>query len=82
METPLHWAIYRSASVATVKLLIQHGADPSLENWKGDTPMDFTYLVPDPLDVEYAKAMDPTGTDRRVGDAAEDVSSAATVHSE
>ena len=57
LETPLHWAVNSRASVATLKLLIDHGADPTLEDWKGKTSVDYTSVIPNPQRTEILNAL-------------------------
>ena len=42
-ETPLHWAVnytFYYNNIDLIKLLLESGADPNLEDWEGNTPFD------------------------------------------
>ena len=57
LETPLHWAVRSRANVMMIKLLVDHGADPTLEDWYGQTPLQYSEIIPNPLGSELRKAM-------------------------
>jgi len=51
--TPLHWASYRGYT-ASIRLLLDHGADRSVRNTYGETPLDMMAQNP-VLDLDKAK---------------------------
>jgi hypothetical protein len=57
LETPLHWAVRSRVNVMTIKLLLNHGADPALEDWHGQTPVQYTETIPNPLGAEIRNTM-------------------------
>jgi len=56
-ETPLHWAVGSRANVQTIQFLVDHGADPTLEDRHGKTPVEYAETIPDPLGAEMRNAM-------------------------
>ena len=51
-NTPLHHAVSSAMSVAPVRLLLKHGADPNRPNNGGNTPLHFSAKHQDPAIVE------------------------------
>ena len=56
-QTPLHWAVRYRANVPTIELLMKHGANPNLKDWKDKTPGDFSYVIPEPRGSEIRRAI-------------------------
>jgi ankyrin repeat protein len=54
-DTPLHEAAYRNHLIA-LKYLMEGGADPTIENDKGETPLDIAMSENNTSIVEYLKA--------------------------
>ncbi len=57
LRTPLHWAIRGHVNLAVVKLLTAHGADRTLKDWEGKTPVEYTRGIPNPLRLQLLNAM-------------------------
>jgi ankyrin repeat protein len=57
LETPLHWAVRYRANVLTIQLLVNHGADPTLEDWHGRTPVEYTETIPNPVGADMRNAL-------------------------
>lgn len=47
-ETPLQGAVFHYRNLETIQLLVDHGANPRLPDWKGRTAISHAALMPDP----------------------------------
>jgi len=61
LETPLHWAVKGRANLRTIELLAKYGADRSLENNEGETPLDYAMIIPDPEGSAIFRVFNGTG---------------------
>lgn len=57
LETPLHWAIKGRANLPTIRALIRNGAIPTLSDWDGSTPIDYSNTIPEPQATDIREAM-------------------------
>ena len=64
LKTPLHWAVEYRATLPTIAMLVEHGADPTLNDWKGKTPIGYTAVIPDP---ERTQILSVLGRSRILG---------------
>jgi hypothetical protein len=56
-ETPLHWAVEARTNPKTIRMLVKYGSTPTLTDWNGETPINYTEIIPEPKKSEIRRAM-------------------------